>query len=92
MNDNRSFLITLLLTVGSGAVIGLFAFGLTGRTAQPAPAPVASQAAAPPAPSPSTSGAEPVPPVQYDNADSASSPVTPPEPSAEPERQRKVLM
>jgi hypothetical protein len=68
MNENKSFLITLLLVVGSGVVIGLFAFGLTGKGGAPA---AATNTAAPviaPSPTPTTAPAaddpEPPPPVQ----------------------------
>ena len=93
MNDNRSFLVTLLLAVGSGVVIGLFVFGLSGRSAQPAPAPAAignqASATAPSAPSPSTS-AEPMAPVHYDDA-GATGDATP-SPAQTAEAPRKVLM
>ena len=87
MNENRSFLVTLLLTVGSGVVIGLFAFGLTGKGDRQAPVPATNQAAtASAAPSPSTSS-DPMPPVQYDDPDGSA-----PQPEPTNERTRKVLM
>ena len=81
MNENRSFLITLVLAVVSGAVIGLIAFGATGKGTQPAPAaitsPDASATAAPSAPSPSALAPEPMAPVQYDDPDAHNAPATP---------------
>jgi hypothetical protein len=87
MNQNRSFLLTLLLAVGSGTVIGLLAFGMAGKSAEPvaAPAPVATAtAAAPTAPSPSAAEPEPMPPVQYDSPDSGSAPAPSDNPSGRP--------
>jgi hypothetical protein len=80
MKENRSFVITLVLATMSGALIGLLAFGVTGKGAQPAPAAIASPdvnaTAAPSAPSPSTPAPETMAPVQYDdsNVDSAPAP------------------
>lgn len=73
MKENRSFVITLVLAVMSGALIGVFAFGLSGKHAQPAPAtgvsPDAnvSASAAPSAPSSSSPTPESMAPVQYDD-------------------------
>ncbi|HEX7851556.1 MAG TPA: hypothetical protein VF485_17630 [Sphingomonas sp.] len=83
MNENRSFVITLVLAVMSGAVIGLIAFGATGKGSQPAPAAVAApdpsaNAAAPSAPSPSTPAPEPMAPVQYDDPDAGNAPAATP--------------
>ena len=86
MNQNRSFLVTLLLAVGAGVAIGLFAFGLSGKDTRPAspPAPAVANAAAPaplPAASPVSSQpspqAEPMPPVQYDSPDAANGSTAP---------------
>jgi hypothetical protein len=84
MKENRSFVITLMLAVMSGVVIGLFAFGVTGKGAQPAPAmdtsPGAnvSVSAAPSAPSPSPPTSESQAPVQYDDADGGGTPAATP--------------
>jgi hypothetical protein len=82
MNENRSFVITLVLAVMSGAAIGLIAFGATGQGNQPAPAavasPDASATAAPSAPSPSAPAPEPMAPVQYDNPDANNAPAATP--------------
>jgi hypothetical protein len=83
MNENRSFVITLVLAVMSGAVIGLLAFGVTGKGAQPAPAAITSPdvnaTAAPSAPPPSTPAPEAMAPVQYDDPNVDSAPArTPP--------------
>jgi hypothetical protein len=97
MNENRSFLVTLLLTVGAGAVIGLLAFGVTGNNSQPVPSPDAStsanananaNASAPSESSPSSSEPEPMAPVQYDSPDAGSTPAAPPPSSSS----RPVLM
>lgn len=82
MKENRSFVITLVLAVMSGVVIGLIAFGATGNGSQPTPVAVASpeaggNAATPSAPSPSTAAPEPMAPVQYDEPDAGSTPSTP---------------
>ena len=83
MNENRSFVITLVLAIMSGAAIGLIAFGVTGKGAQPVPVAVASPdantSAAPSAPSPSTQPAESMAPVQYDAPDGGSAPPPPPQ-------------
>ena len=82
MKENRSFVITLALAVMSGAVIGLIAFGATGKGSQPAPAavvsPDASASAVPSAPSPSTPTPETMAPVQYDDPNVDSAPATTP--------------
>ena len=82
MNENRSFVIMLVLAVMSGAVVGLLAFGVTGKGAQPAPAaiasPDASATAAPSVPSPSTPAPETMAPVQYDDPNADSAPATTP--------------
>ena len=82
MKENRSFVITLVLAVMSGAAIGLIAFGATGQGSQPPPAPVASPdasaSAARSAPSPSTPTPETMAPVQYDNPDAGSTPAPTP--------------
>lgn len=86
MRENRSFVITLMLAVMSGVAIGLFAFGFSGKGAQPAPAmdasPDANLSAAPSAPSPSTPAPEPLAPVQYGDPDAGNAPAaTPPQDS-----------
>lgn len=82
MNENRSFVITLVLAVMSGAVIGLIAFGVTGTGSQPAPAaiasPDASASASSSAPSPSTPTPESMAPVQYDDPNAGSAPASAP--------------
>lgn len=95
MNENRSFLVTLLLTVGAGAVIGLLAFGVTGNNSQPGPVPspdastsANANASAPSDSSPSSSEPEPMAPVQYDSPDAGSTPAAPPPSSSS----RPVLM
>lgn len=95
MNENRSFLVTLLLTVGAGAVIGLLAFGVTGNNNQPGPVPspdastsASANASAPTDSSPSSSEPEPMAPVQYDSPDAGSTPAAPPPSSSS----RPVLM
>jgi hypothetical protein len=95
MNENRSFLVTLLLTVGAGAVIGLLAFGVTGNNSQPGPVPspdastsASANASAPSDSSPSSSEPEPMAPVQYDSPDAGSTPAAPPPSSSS----RPVLM
>ncbi len=95
MNNNRSFVVTLLLAVGSGVMIGLMVFGMTGKGGQPAPAaaPATNAAAAPSsAPSPAPGGDEPMAPVQYDSPDGSGGATAPPEPSATAPRNRPVLM
>ena len=93
MNENRSFVITLVLAVMSGAVVGLLAFGVTGNGAQPAPVAIASPdvnaTAAPSAPSPSTPAPETMAPVQYDDPNVGGAP-TATTPGEEPVR-RPVL-
>lgn len=91
MNNNRSFVVTLLLAVGSGAMIGLLAFGMTGRNSQPDPA--AANVAVPPpsAPSPAPGGDEPMAPVQYDSPDDSGG-APPPAHDASAPRSRPVLM
>jgi hypothetical protein len=84
MKENRSFVITLLAAVMSGAAIGLFAFGVSGKGAQPAPAAEGSPdvnvsvSVAPSAPSPSTPAPESMAPVQYDEPDSSGAPASTP--------------
>lgn len=93
MNKNGSFVVTLLLAVGSGAVIGLLAFGMTGKGSQPSPPPATSVSAAPSsAPSPAPGGDEPMAPVQYDSPDESGPSSPPPDPSASAPRNRPVLM
>ena len=82
MKENRSFVITLVLAVMSGAAIGLIAFGATGKGSQPAPAAVSSPDAGastvPSAPSPSTPTPETIAPVQYDDPNTGSAPAPTP--------------
>jgi outer membrane biosynthesis protein TonB len=84
MKENRSFVITLVLAIMSGAMIGLFAFGVSGKSAQPAPATDASPdanvsaSAAPSAPSPSSPTPESMAPVQYDDPNAGGAPAATP--------------
>jgi hypothetical protein len=69
----------------SGALIGLFAFGVSGKGGQPAPAagvsPNAnvSASAAPSAPSPSSPTPETMTPVQYDDPNAGGTPAAAPQ-------------
>ena len=80
MKENRSFVITLVLAIMSGALIGLFAFGLSGKGAQPSPAASVSPdanvsaTAAPSTPSPSSPTPESMAPVQYDDPNGSGAP------------------
>jgi len=84
MKENRSFVITLVLAIMSGALFGLFAFGLIGKGSQPAPvasvSPNAnvSASAAPSAPSPSSPTPETMAPVQYDDPNAGGIPAAAP--------------
>jgi len=96
MKENRSFVITLVLAVMSGALIGLFAFGLSGRGAQPAPTQDASPggnvsaSTTPSAPSPSSPTPESMAPVQYDDPNAGGAPAA--TPSQDSPTRRPVLL
>jgi len=96
MKENRSFVITLALAIMSGAMIGLFAFGVSGKGAQPAPAIEASPdanvsaSAAPSAPSPSSPTPESMAPVQYDDPNAGGTPAA--TPTQESPVRRPVLL
>jgi len=84
MQENRSFVITLVLAIMSGALIGLFAFGLGGKGAQPvaatsvSPDADVSASAAPSAPSPSSPTPQSMAPVQYDDPNAGGAPAATP--------------
>ncbi|WP_157093876.1 hypothetical protein [Sphingomonas mali] len=73
-------MIALVLVVMSGVMIGLFAFGVSGKGAQSAapagasPDANVSASVAPSAPSPSTPAPEPMAPVQYDDPAASGAP------------------
>lgn len=96
MKENRSFVITLVLAVMSGALIGLFTFGLSGRGAQPeptqdaSPSGNASASTTPSAPSPSSPTPESMAPVQYDDPNAGGAPTA--TPAQDSQARRPVLL